>query len=60
AARTQAALARRDAAVRRELESALPLEADALRAVPLFAEEVHALDGLARIASEIFALRGDG
>ena len=60
AARTQAALARRDGNVRRELESALPLEADALRSVPLFAEDVHALEGLARIAREIFALRGDG
>jgi hypothetical protein len=46
--------------VRSELERALPLEADALRAVPLFAEDVHALDGLMRIAREIFAVRSDG
>jgi anion-transporting ArsA/GET3 family ATPase len=59
AARAQAALARRDTAVRSELERALPLEADALRAVPLFAEDVHALDGLMRIAGEIFAVRSD-
>jgi len=54
AARAQAALARRDAAVRERLERALPLEGDAFRAVPLFAEDVHALEGLARIAGEIF------
>ena len=54
AARAQAALARRDARVRAQLEAALPLEADALTQVPLFAEDVHALDGLARIADAIF------
>jgi len=54
AARAQAALARRDAAVRERLERALPLEGDAFRAVPLFADDVHAIEGLARIAREIF------
>jgi anion-transporting ArsA/GET3 family ATPase len=59
AARAQAALARRDTEVRHQLEAALPLEADALRAVPLFAEDVHALDGLARIGRAIFSSKSD-
>jgi anion-transporting ArsA/GET3 family ATPase len=54
AARAQAALARRDTEVRRQLERALPLEADALRTVPLLADDVHALEGLSRLAREIF------
>jgi anion-transporting ArsA/GET3 family ATPase len=58
AARAQAALARRDTKVRQQLERALPLEADALRTVPLFAEEVRALAGLSRIAREIFGEAG--
>ncbi|HTO06189.1 MAG TPA: ArsA-related P-loop ATPase [Myxococcota bacterium] len=57
AARAQAALARRDTEVRQALERALPLEADALRVVPLFADEVRATAGLARIAREIFGAR---
>ncbi|MFI5314228.1 MAG: ArsA family ATPase [Myxococcota bacterium] len=57
AARAQAALARRDAAVRQQLERSLPLEADALCSVPLFAEDVHAFEGLARVAREIFGSR---
>jgi anion-transporting ArsA/GET3 family ATPase len=60
AARAQAALARRDSDVRRELEAALPLEADALRAVPLFAEDVHALEGLSRIARAVFGAASHG
>jgi anion-transporting ArsA/GET3 family ATPase len=58
AARAQAALARRDTRVRQELEGALPLEADALRVVPLFADDVRGSAGLARIAREIFGARG--
>ncbi|HTO70463.1 MAG TPA: ArsA-related P-loop ATPase [Myxococcota bacterium] len=59
AVRAQAALARRDASVRERLERALPLESDAFRTVPLFADDVHAVEGLARIAREIFgASRG--
>src|SRR5262249_17945669 len=54
AARAQAALARRDTRVQEELERALPLEADALRVVPLFADEVRAGAALARIARQIF------
>ena len=38
----------------RSSRRALPLEADALTQVPLFAEDVHALDGLARMADAIF------
>jgi len=60
AARAQAALARRDTVVRQQLERALPLEGDAFCAVPLFAEDVHALEGLARIAREIFGRRDHG
>ena len=57
AARAQAALASRDTKVRQELERTLPLEADALRVVPLFADDVRASAGLARIAREIFGAR---
>jgi anion-transporting ArsA/GET3 family ATPase len=60
ATRTQAALARRDASVRARLERALPLEADAVRAVPLFAGDVHALEGLARISDGIFGSESHG
>ena len=59
AARAQAALARRDRSVRERLERALPLEGDAFRAVPLFADDVHAIEGLARIGREIFGARRD-
>ena len=54
ATRAQAALARRDAGVRERLERALPLEPDAVRAVPLFSEDVHELEALARMAALIF------
>ncbi len=57
--RAQAALARRDLAVRARLEKALPLEADAVRVVPLFSEDVHELEALARIGSLIFAPKAD-
>jgi len=57
ATRAQAALARRDAAVRERLEKALPLPPEAVRAVPLFNEDVHELRGLARMADLIFAER---
>jgi len=60
AARAQAALVRRDSLVRRELEAALPLEADALRTVPLFSEDVHALEGLSRIARAVFGAASHG
>jgi anion-transporting ArsA/GET3 family ATPase len=57
ATRAQAALARRDAGVRVRLEAALPLERDAIRVIPLFSEDVHELDALARMADLIFAER---
>ncbi len=54
ATRGQAALARRDASVRERLERALPLSPEAVRAVPLFSEDVHELEELARMADLIF------
>ena len=50
----QAALARRDRASVAELRRALPLDCPSVRVVPLFAEDVHALDGLSRIAAHLF------
>ncbi len=58
ATRAQAALARRDAEVRARLEHALPLEREAVRIVPLFSEDVHELDALARMSDLIFAEPG--
>jgi len=58
ATRAQAALARRDAVVRARLEGALPLPAEAVRAVPLFSEDVHELQALTRMAELIFGERG--
>jgi hypothetical protein len=55
ATRAQAALARRDAGVLARLEAALPLERDAIRVIPLFSEDVHELEALARMADLIFA-----
>ena len=54
ATRAQAALARRDAGVREQLVKALPLAPEAVRAVPLFSEDVHELEALARMAALIF------
>ena len=54
ATRAQAALARRDAGVRERLVKALPLSAEAVRTVPLFSEDVHELEALARMAALIF------
>ncbi len=54
ATRAQAALARRDAGVRERLANALPLEPEAVRTVPLFSEDVHELEALARMAALIF------
>ncbi len=55
ATRAQAALARRDAGVRERLAAALPLEPEAIRTVPLFSEDVHELEALARMAGLILA-----
>ncbi len=54
ATRTQAALTRRDALVRQRLEQALPLQAEAVRVVPLFSEDVHELKALSRMVELIF------
>jgi anion-transporting ArsA/GET3 family ATPase len=54
ATRAQAALARRDAGVRERLAKALPLSGGDVRVVPLFSEDVHELDALARMAELIF------
>jgi anion-transporting ArsA/GET3 family ATPase len=55
ASRALAALARRDASVLARLGGSLPLEREALRTVPLFAEDVHATEALARMAERILA-----
>jgi anion-transporting ArsA/GET3 family ATPase len=55
ASRALAALARRDAGVLARLGGSLPLEREALRTVPLFAEDVHATEALARMAERILA-----
>ncbi len=50
----EAALARRDAAAVTELRQQLPLDSPSVRVVPLLAEDIHALDGLSRIAAHLF------
>ena len=57
ATRAQAALARRDSAVRERLARALPLPPEAVREVPLFSEDVHELEALARMGRLIFGER---
>ncbi len=52
----QAALAARDAEVVRALAADLPLEPDAIKTVPLLDEDVHAQDGLARLAAHLFGV----
>lgn len=55
-----AALALRDAEVRGGLEASLPLEPDQIRQIPLFDEDVHALDALGLMGEYIFGERSDG
>jgi anion-transporting ArsA/GET3 family ATPase len=50
----QASLARRDRALASRLARALPLPPEAICTVPLMAEDVHAIEGLQTLASEIF------
>ena len=50
----QALLARRDAEVGARLEGAIGLSPEAVRKIPLFSEDVHALEGLQRMASHLF------
>ena len=50
----QALLARRDAEVGARLEEAIGLSPEAVRKIPLFSEDVHALEGLRRMASHLF------
>ncbi len=49
-----AALARRDRDIQTDLSRALPLPAADVRTVPLFSEDVHALDALRRMADYLF------
>ena len=58
-AERQAALARRDAAVRSGLEGTLPLQWAEVPLIPLFAEDVHALDTLGWMGRRIFGEAGD-
>ncbi len=55
-----AALARRDRALREHLAEVMPLDADDVREVPLFPEDVHALDALGRMSDHLFAASGRG
>jgi hypothetical protein len=50
----QALLAARDASVVRALAADLPLPGEAIRVVPLLDEDVHAQEGLARLATHLF------
>ncbi len=51
----QAALARRDQGLGATLGHELPLDARDVRVIPLFAEDVHALEGLGRMAERLVA-----
>jgi hypothetical protein len=51
----QASRARQDARVEASLRAALPLPAGQVRVVPHFDEDVHALEGLERMAAAVFA-----
>ena len=50
----QATLARRDSEVCARLEGAMGLAPAEVRKIPLFSEDVHALEGLRRMASHLF------
>jgi hypothetical protein len=52
-------LARRDAEVCAHLEKALALPPEAVRRIPLFSEDVHALESLRRMASYLFGNAAD-
>ena len=55
----QALLARRDAEVCAHLEKTLALPPEAVRRIPLFSEDVHALESLRRMASDLFGNAAD-
>lgn len=55
----QASLARRDARTCARLEQSLSLTPEAVRRIPLFSEDVHAVEGLQRMASHLFAEEED-
>ncbi len=59
-AEQQAALARRDAESCAQMERGLPLGPDQVRRIPLFDEDVHALDTLARMGERMLGQSGDG
>jgi anion-transporting ArsA/GET3 family ATPase len=50
----QARLARRDREICEDLAESLALLPEAVRRIPLFAEDVHALESLARVSSYLF------
>lgn len=54
-----AGLARRDRAVREQLEAALALAVTQVREIPLFEEDVHALEALVRMAEHLFGASRD-
>ena len=54
AARRQAALVRHDAAGIDRLKQRIPLDGDAVRLIPLFAEDVHEVESLRRMADAVF------
>lgn len=59
-AEQQAALARRDAENCAQMERALPLEPAQVRRIPLFDEDIHALDTLARMGEHMLGKSEDG
>ena len=44
----------RDAGAHAELQTALGLDAQAIRSIPLFSEDVHALENLQRMSTYLF------
>jgi anion-transporting ArsA/GET3 family ATPase len=53
-AQRQATLAQRSAEVTARLRAALPLDSQSVGMIPLFADDVHSLDGLSRMGEHIF------
>jgi len=59
-AEQQAALARRDAESCAQMERGFPLEPAQVRRIPLFDQDVHALDTLARMGEHVLGKSSDG
>jgi anion-transporting ArsA/GET3 family ATPase len=53
-AERQATLARRSAGVAARLRQAVPLDSQSVGTIPLFADDVHSLDGLSRMGEHMF------